>query len=68
MNAARLTVAIVLVTGSLGHAWQAPNLVTEVRAAIAKQDFAEGERLIEAHRASAGVTSRQRLCSAFSWV
>ena len=56
MNAARLTVAIVLVTGTLGQARQAPNLVTEVRAAIAKQDFAEGERLIEAHRASAGVT------------
>ena len=56
MNAARLAVAIVLVTGTLGQARQAPNLVTEVRAAIAKQDFAEGERLIEAHRASAGVT------------
>ena len=56
MNAARLAVAIVLVTGTLVQARQAPNLVTEVRAAVAKQDFAEGERLIEAHRASAGVT------------
>ena len=66
MNAATLTLAMVLVTGILGHAQQAPNLVSEVRAAIAKQDFAEGERLIAAQRASTGVTPI--VMEAISWL
>ena len=66
MNAATLTLAIALVTGTLGYARQAPNLVAEVRAAIAKQDFAEGERLIAAQRASTGVTPS--VMEAISWL
>ena len=46
MKAARIALAAVLALGALAHAQQAPSLVSEVRAAIARQDFAEGERLI----------------------
>lgn len=66
MKAARFTLAAVLASGALAHAQQAPNLVSEVRAAIAKQDFAEGERLIAAQRASTGVTPI--VMEAISWL
>jgi thiol-disulfide isomerase/thioredoxin len=56
MKAARFTLAAVLAAGTLAQAQQAPNLVSDVRAAISRQDFAEGERLIAAQRALTGVT------------
>ena len=56
MKAARLTLAAVLAAATLAHAQQAPNLVSEVRAVVSRQDFAEGERLIAAQRAVTGVT------------
>ena len=66
MKAARLTLAAVLAAATLAHAQQAPNLVSEVRAAIARQDFAEGERLIAAQRASTSVTPV--VMEAISWL
>lgn len=45
---------------------QVQNLIGEVRAAIARQDFAEGERLIEAHRQAHGVTPQS--LAALSWL
>jgi thiol-disulfide isomerase/thioredoxin len=66
MKAARLTLAAVLAAATLAHAQQAPNLVSEVRAAIARQDFAEGERLIAAQRASTSVTPI--VMEAISWL
>ena len=66
MRARRLVLAAVVAAGTLVQAQQAPNLVTEVRAAMARQDFAEGERLIAAHRAAAGVTPI--MMEALSWL
>ena len=66
MNAARLVGVLVLAAGIPVQAQQAPNLVSEVRAAIAKQDFAQGERLIPASRATAGVTPM--MMEALSWL
>ena len=66
MKAARLTLAAVLAAATLAHAQQAPNLVSEVRAAIARQDFAEGERLIAAQRAATSVTPI--VMEAISWL
>ena len=66
MKAAVLAAAFVVATSGLGNARQAPNLVTEVRAAVTRQDFAEGERLIAASRASSGVTPI--MLEALSWL
>jgi len=66
MKAAVLAAAFVLATCGLGNARQAPTLVTEVRAAIARNDFAEGERLIASSRASSGVTPI--MMEALSWL
>ena len=66
MKAAVLAAAFVVATSGLGNARQAPNLVTEVRAAVTRQDFAEGERLIAASRASSGVTPI--MMEALSWL
>ena len=43
-----------------------PAIIATVRAAIAKQDFAEGERLVAAHRAANGVTPP--MLEALSWL
>jgi thiol-disulfide isomerase/thioredoxin len=51
---------------SVVDAAQAQTLVADVRAAVAKQDFARGERLIAAHRADEGVTPL--LLEALSWM
>ena len=66
MKAAVLAAAFVVATSGLGNARQAPNLVTEVRAAVTRQDLAEGERLIAASRASSGVTPI--MLEALSWL
>jgi thiol-disulfide isomerase/thioredoxin len=66
MKAARLGLVFVLATAALGYARQAPGLVAEVRAAIARNDFAEGERLIAASRAASGVTPV--MLEALSWL
>lgn len=58
--------AIILLAGSIGYAQQPANLVADVRAAATKQDFAEGDRLIAAHRAAQGVTSE--MLEALSWL
>ncbi|MBM3493872.1 MAG: TlpA family protein disulfide reductase [Armatimonadetes bacterium] len=54
----RLTGLAVLAVGvaTAAATAQTTTLVTEVRAAIAKQDFAEGDRLVAAHRGAHGVT------------
>lgn len=66
MNTAKLVIVLALVAGTCGHAQRAPGLVAEVRAAIARQDFAEGDRLIAAHRAADGVTPQ--MLEALSWM
>jgi len=66
MKATRFTLAVLLAAGAMAHAQQAPNLVAEVRAAIARQDLTEGERLIAAQRASTGVTPI--VMEAISWL
>jgi thiol-disulfide isomerase/thioredoxin len=53
-------------SASVVDASQAQTLVADVRAAIARQDFAQGERLIAAHRAAEGVTPR--VLEALSWM
>jgi thiol-disulfide isomerase/thioredoxin len=51
---------------SVGVAGQVPSIVTEVREAIARQDFVAGERLVAARRAATGVTPV--LLEAQSWL
>jgi thiol-disulfide isomerase/thioredoxin len=66
VNRTRLVVVLALLAGALAHAQQTPTLVAGVRAAIAKQDFAAGERLIEAHRAAGGDVPQ--MLAAISWL
>ena len=66
MNRTSLVVVLALLAGVLVHTQQAPTLVAGVRAAIAKQDFAEGERLIAAHRAAGGDVPQ--MLAAISWL
>jgi thiol-disulfide isomerase/thioredoxin len=55
-----------VLTAATGVVAQAPLIVTDVRAAIARQDFAAGDRLVAAHRAAAGQTPA--LLEAMSWL
>jgi thiol-disulfide isomerase/thioredoxin len=51
-----LAALVLAVSASIVAAQPAPTLVTDVRAAIAKQEFAEAERLVAVHRTAQGVT------------
>jgi len=57
---------VLLLTGIVGAGQQTSNLVADVRAAVAKQDFAEGERLVAASRAASGATPI--VMEALSWL
>jgi thiol-disulfide isomerase/thioredoxin len=61
-----LAALVLLASAADASAQAAPTLVTDVRAAIAKQDFAEGERLVSAHRTAQGVTPLY--LEALSWL
>lgn len=37
-------IVLALLTGTVGHAGQSPRVIADVRAAIAQQDFARGEK------------------------
>lgn len=57
----------VLVTGPVSQAQTAaPTVITEVRAAIAKNDFAGGERILAAYRKEKGTTPEA--LEALSWL
>ena len=58
--------AAFLAASVLAGAQAPPTLVSEVRAAIAAGDFAKGEQLVAAHRASQGVTPM--MLEALSWL
>ena len=62
---AALTVAVLLGAGALVEG-QAQPLIPGVRAAIARQDFADGERQINEYRGSRGVTPEMLV--ALSWL
>jgi thiol-disulfide isomerase/thioredoxin len=68
--AAVLVAATIGFSGRAGVAWQAaaqgPRLIPEVRAAVAKSDFAAAERLIAQYQASRGVTPE--MLEAQSWL
>ena len=66
MNVMRSVAVLVAVASASGHARQPSTLVAAVRAAIARQDFAEGERVVAASRATDGVTSLN--LEALSWL
>jgi len=66
MNVLNAAAVLLVLAGTSGHAQQSSNLVGEVRAAIARQDFAEGDRLIASRRAAAGVTPE--MLEALSWM
>jgi thiol-disulfide isomerase/thioredoxin len=58
--------ALLLAGGTAGQAGQSRPLIGEVRAAIARQDFERGEKMVESHRASNGVTAE--MLEALSWL
>ena len=66
MHAMRCVAVLLALAGAGGNGQQPANLVAEVRAAIARRDFAEGERLIAARRAAVGVTPE--MLEALSWL
>jgi thiol-disulfide isomerase/thioredoxin len=57
---------LVLVAGVVGRAGQSGTIIADVRAAIAQQDFARGEKLLEAYRSTHGVTPEMLV--ALSWL
>lgn len=59
-------VALMLVAGTVGQAGQTRSVIADVRAAIAQQDFARGENLLEAYRSAHGVTAE--MLEALSWL
>jgi len=59
-------VALVLLGGAVGQAGQASPVVAGVRAAIARNDFAQGENVIAAYRSANGVTPE--MLEAMSWL
>lgn len=59
-------VTLVLLAGTSGQAGQARSVIADVRAAIAQQDFARGENLLEGHRSAHGVTPE--MLEALSWL
>jgi hypothetical protein len=46
MNVRKCVAVLAAIAGASGHDQQPANLVVDVRAAVARQDCAEGERLI----------------------
>lgn len=68
VGALALTTVVWVASGALlaGQAAQAPRLIPDVRALIAKGDFPGGERLIEEYQASRGITPE--LLEAQSWL
>ena len=61
------SVPVALLMGIMPlSARQAPDLVAEVRAAVARQDYQQGDALVAAHRARSGVTPE--LLVAISWL
>src|SRR5688572_7871950 len=57
---------VPLVFSAVTVAGQTPAIIADVRAAIAANDFATGEKLIAAHRAAHGVTPA--MVEALSWL
>ena len=60
-----LVTLLVLVAG-LARAGQSGAIIADVRAAIAQRDFARGEKLLDAYRATHGVTPE--MLEALSWL
>jgi len=46
---ANIVTLMVLVAGTVGRAGQSGTVIADVRAAIARQDFARGEKVLEAY-------------------
>ncbi len=65
-SATVLMLAVTVVAGASGAQQARPGLIPGVRAAIAANDFAKGEALVEADRAARGLTSE--LVEALSWL
>jgi thiol-disulfide isomerase/thioredoxin len=61
-----LTLLVSISSAPVGAQQARPGLIPDVRAAIAKGDFAQGEALVEAHRDARGVTPE--LVEAVSWL
>jgi thiol-disulfide isomerase/thioredoxin len=59
-------VALVLLAGTIQYAGQSYSVVADVRAAIAQQDYARGERILVAYRSANGVTPEMLV--ALSWL
>lgn len=59
-------VALMLVAGTVGQAGQTRSVIADVRAAIAQQDFARGETILQAYRSAHGVTPE--MLEALSWL
>ncbi|MBI3048224.1 MAG: TlpA family protein disulfide reductase [Acidobacteria bacterium] len=59
-------VTLVLLGGTSGQAGQTRSVIADVRAAIAQQDFARGETILEGYRSAHGVTPE--VLEAFSWL
>lgn len=63
---ASIVTLMVLVAGTVGRAGQSVTVIADVRAAIAQQDFARGEKVLEAYRSTHGVTPE--MLEALSWL
>jgi thiol-disulfide isomerase/thioredoxin len=63
---ASIVIPVVLVAGSLGYAGQSGSVIADVRLAIAQQDFARGEAILEAYRSAHGVTPE--MLETLSWL
>jgi thiol-disulfide isomerase/thioredoxin len=63
---ASLIAAIAAIAAAAPLAAQPPTLITSVRAAIARQDFAAAEGMVAAHRSANGVTAE--MLEALSWL
>jgi thiol-disulfide isomerase/thioredoxin len=63
---ANIVTLMVLVAGTVGRAGQSGTVIADVRAAIARQDFARGEKVLEAYRSTHGVTPE--MLEALSWL
>lgn len=59
-------VALVLLAGTIQYAGQSQSVIADVRAAIAQQDYARGERILFAYRSVNGVTPEMLV--ALSWL
>ena len=59
-------IALLVAAATVAHAGQSQSLIPAVRQAVAQQDFARGEKLIDAYRAGEGVTPV--MLEALSWL